>query len=109
MILGQYGLNPDAGIPKLGVNHADELYLMWDPVYNNHHILDSNDQSMVYQSFTSLIADLFQDFTEFLHLVRALMDHFLEGIALFGHWCNDPNEKSICNQYNSSVLYWLAL
>ena len=47
MILGQYGLNPDAGIPKLGVNHADELYLMWDPVYNNHHILDSNDQSMV--------------------------------------------------------------
>ena len=103
MILGQYGLNPDAGIPKLGVNHADELYLMWDPVYNNHHILDSNDQSMVYQSFTSLIADLFQDVTK-----RALMDHFLEAIALLGHCYNDPNEKSI-NQYNSSVLYWLAL
>ena len=36
------------------------------------------------------------------------MDHFLEGITLSGHWYNDPNEKCI-NQYNSSVLYWLAL
>ena len=25
---GEYGLNPDAGLPKFGVNHADELYLM---------------------------------------------------------------------------------
>ena len=25
---GEYGLNPDAGLPKFGVNHGDELYLM---------------------------------------------------------------------------------
>ena len=43
---GQYGLNPDADIPKLGVNHADELYLQWDPIYTNHHELNENDQAM---------------------------------------------------------------
>ena len=43
---GQYGLNTDAHIPKLGVNHADELYLMWDPIYGLHHYLDEQDRHM---------------------------------------------------------------
>ena len=30
--------------------------------------------------------------TEFLHLAGALMEHFLEGIALLRHWYINPNE-----------------
>ena len=44
--LGQYGLNTDQGLPKYGVNHADELYLMWDPVYYQHRPLNPSDQQM---------------------------------------------------------------
>ena len=44
--LGQYGLNTDQGLPKYGVNHADELYLMWDPVYYQHRPLNPSDQRM---------------------------------------------------------------
>ena len=76
LILDQYGLNPDAGIPKLGVNHADELYLMWDPVYNNHHILDSNDQSMVPIIYFFDRLQISSKMSEFLHLVRALNGSF---------------------------------
>lgn len=43
---GEFGLNPDAGIDKLGVNHGDELYLQWDPVFGNHHELNPDDQHM---------------------------------------------------------------
>jgi len=43
---GQYGINPDDGIPKLGVNHGDELYLQWDPVFSNHHDLNPEDTAM---------------------------------------------------------------
>jgi len=43
---GEFGLNPDAGIDKLGVNHGDELYLQWDPVFGNHHELSPEDQHM---------------------------------------------------------------
>ena len=43
---GEYGLNPDAGVPKLGVNHADELYLMWDPLYMTNHPLNPEDAEM---------------------------------------------------------------
>ena len=40
------------------------------------------------QSFTSLKADLLQDVNrvEFLHFAGALMEHFLEGIALSRLW-----------------------
>ena len=44
-ILGQYGLNTDANLPKLGVNHADELYLMWEPIYDKEHPLNPEDQA----------------------------------------------------------------
>lgn len=43
---GQFGINPDDGIPKLGVNHGDELYLQWDPVFTNHHDLNPEDSAM---------------------------------------------------------------
>ena len=43
---GEFGLNPDACIDKLGVNHGDELYLQWDPVFGNHHQLNPEDQEM---------------------------------------------------------------
>ena len=29
-----------------GVNHGDELYLQWDPVFGNHHELSPEDQHM---------------------------------------------------------------
>ena len=66
--LGQFGLNTDqgniiqsynvnnniicmrhvslSGLPKYGVNHADELYLMWDPLYDQHRALNPSDQQM---------------------------------------------------------------
>ena len=44
--LGEYGLNPDNGIAKLGVNHADELYLQWNPLFGTTHDLNSADQEM---------------------------------------------------------------
>ena len=44
--LGQMGLNPDAGLPHLGVNHADEVFLLWNPVYYRNRTLDSSDQQM---------------------------------------------------------------
>ena len=44
--LGEYGLNPDNGIDKLGVNHADELYLQWNPLFGTTHNLDLFDQDM---------------------------------------------------------------
>ena len=40
------------------------------------------------------------------HLTGALMEHFLEGIALLWHWYINPNEKS--NKYKSSLLSLLA-
>jgi len=43
---GEFGLNPDAGIDKLGVNHADELYLQWDPIFGDHRELNPEDQHM---------------------------------------------------------------
>jgi len=43
---GQHGLNPDAGLPKYGVNHGDELYLQWDPVFGLHHELNEDDIAM---------------------------------------------------------------
>ena len=39
---------------------------------------------------------------EFLHLAGALMEHFLEGIALLIYWYSNPNEKS--NKYKYSLL-----
>ena len=44
--LGQFGLNTDDGLPKYGVNHADELYLMWNPLYYQDRTLDDSDQQM---------------------------------------------------------------
>ena len=44
--LGEFGLNTDQGLPKYGVNHADELYLMWDPLYDQHRTLNPSDQQM---------------------------------------------------------------
>ena len=44
--LGQMGLNPDAGLPHLGVNHADEVFLLWNPVYYRNRTLDASDQQM---------------------------------------------------------------
>ena len=40
------GLNPDAGLPHLGVNHADEVFLLWNPVYYRNRTLDASDQQM---------------------------------------------------------------
>ena len=37
-----------------------------------------------------------------LHLAGALMEHFLEGIALLRHWYINPIEKS--NKYKSSLM-----
>ena len=47
------------------------------------------------ESFTSLMANL-------RHLPSALMEHFLEEIALLRHWYINPNEKR--NKYKSSLL-----
>lgn len=44
--LGEYGLNPDNGVDKLGVNHADELYLQWNPLFGNAHNLNASDLDM---------------------------------------------------------------
>ena len=46
------------------------------------------------QSFTSLMADLRQDINRVSSFNNALMEHFLEGIALLRYWYNKPNEKS---------------
>ena len=35
-----------SGLPKYGVNHADELYLMWDPLYDQHRPLNPADTEM---------------------------------------------------------------
>ena len=35
-----------SGLPKYGVNHADELYLMWDPLYDQHRPLNPADSQM---------------------------------------------------------------
>jgi len=43
---GQYGLNTDDGLPKYGVNHGDELYLQWDPVFGTAHTLSQEDTVM---------------------------------------------------------------
>jgi len=43
---GQYGINTDDGLEKFGVNHGDELYLQWDPIFTNHHILNPEDAAM---------------------------------------------------------------
>ena len=40
------------------------------------------------QSFTSLMADLRQDINRVSSFNNALMEHFLEGIALLRHWYN---------------------
>jgi len=55
---GEYGLNPDAGLPKFGVNHADELYLMWEPIYDARRDLNPSDKEMsklIIQLWTSFI------------------------------------------------------
>ena len=44
----------------------------------------------------------FKTLMEVLHLVGALMEHFLEGIAPLRHWYINPNEKS--NKCKSSLL-----
>ena len=43
---GQYGINTDDGLPKFGINHGDELYLQWDPIFTNHHGLNPEDTAM---------------------------------------------------------------
>jgi len=43
---GDHGLNTDDGLPKYGVNHGDELYLQWDPVFGLHHPLSQEDTTM---------------------------------------------------------------
>ena len=35
-----------SGLPKYGVNHADELYLMWDPLYDQDRPLSPPDKQM---------------------------------------------------------------
>jgi len=55
---GEYGLNPDAGLPKFGVNHGDELYLMWEPIYDANRDLNAADSKMsqlIIQLWTSFI------------------------------------------------------
>jgi len=55
---GEYGLNPDAGLPKFGVNHGDELYLMWEPIYDANRDLNAADSEMsqqIIQLWTSFI------------------------------------------------------
>jgi len=42
--LGQNGLNIDDGLPKYGVNHGDELYLMWNPLFYQNRTLTNEDQ-----------------------------------------------------------------
>jgi len=56
--MGQYGLNIDDGLPKFGVNHGDELYLQWDPVFGSHHELNTEDKTMadiIISSWSSFI------------------------------------------------------
>ena len=55
--LGEHGLNPDNGIEKLGVNHADELYLQWDPLYGASHQLNDSDNEM-----SQILIDLWASF-----------------------------------------------
>ena len=43
---GQFGINTDDGLPKFGINHGDELYLQWDPIFTNHHGLNPEDAAM---------------------------------------------------------------
>ena len=55
---GEYGLNPDDNLPHLGVNHADELYLMWNPVFYQNRTLNSEDQEVsdiIMKAWSSLI------------------------------------------------------
>lgn len=43
---GEYGLTQDEGLPNLGVGHADELYLQWNPVFGQERPLNPEDQAM---------------------------------------------------------------
>ena len=59
-VQGEHGLNPDAGLPKMGVNHGDELYLMWDPIFLKNHPLNLEDAEMsstIIELWTSFIKD----------------------------------------------------
>ena len=54
------------------------------------------------QSFTRLMADLHQDISRGSSFTKALMEHFLEGIAPLRYLYINLNEKS--NKYKSSLL-----
>jgi len=43
---GEYGLTQDEGLPNLGVDHADELYLQWNPVFGKERPLNEDDKAM---------------------------------------------------------------
>ena len=46
---GEYGLTQDEGLPNLGVDHADELYLQWNPVFGKERPLNDDDKAMSVQ------------------------------------------------------------
>ena len=43
---GEYGLTQDEGTGNLGVDHADELYLQWNPIYGSDRPLNDDDRAM---------------------------------------------------------------
>ena len=54
---GEYGLTQDEGLPNLGVNHADELYLQWSSLFGSEHVLNEEDAAM-----STLLMELWADF-----------------------------------------------
>ena len=59
LLQGEHGLNPDSGLPKMGVNHGDELYLMFDPIFLAERQLNEEDARM-----SSLLIELWTSFVK---------------------------------------------
>ena len=57
LLQGEHGLNPDSGLPKMGVNHGDELYLMFQPIFLAERQLKEEDERM-----SSLLIELWTSF-----------------------------------------------
>jgi len=103
--MGEYGLNPDNGVEKLGVNHADELYLQWDPLYGSNHALDTSDQAM-----SNIIIDLW---TSFIKSGVPKIDGIeWEKASPTSHRylvLNDTSYMDYSEQYTERMEFWQSL
>ena len=62
-------------------------------------------QRYAYTTYCHVTSDFFRIRFGSFFLEVAIMEHFLQRIALLRHWCNNQNEKS---KYKSSLLNYLT-